>query len=85
MVVFLFCSATGGGRVGGVDGRVLGILERTGAVVTTPPEYYPVPDVVRTFSLAIHVRASQIAIKVGIVIAEICSIATVHTFECRIL
>ncbi|KAH7985625.1 hypothetical protein HPB52_025513 [Rhipicephalus sanguineus] len=32
-------------RVGGVDGRVLDILERTGAVVTTPPEYYPVPDV----------------------------------------
>ncbi|KAH7983160.1 hypothetical protein HPB52_009696 [Rhipicephalus sanguineus] len=38
-------NATGGGRVGGVDGRVLDILERTGAVVTTPPEYYPVPDV----------------------------------------
>ncbi|XP_037504906.1 uncharacterized protein LOC119380256 [Rhipicephalus sanguineus] len=38
-------NAMGGGRVGGVDGRVLDILERTGAVVTTPPEYYPVPDV----------------------------------------
>ncbi|XP_037512245.1 uncharacterized protein LOC119389019 [Rhipicephalus sanguineus] len=45
LLLLRFRSATGGGRVGGVDGRVLDILERTGAVVTTPPEYYPVPDV----------------------------------------
>ncbi|KAH7967937.1 hypothetical protein HPB52_004208 [Rhipicephalus sanguineus] len=40
-------NATSGGRVGGIDGRVLDVLQRTGAVVTTPPEYYPVPDVPR--------------------------------------
>ncbi|KAH7968287.1 hypothetical protein HPB52_007605 [Rhipicephalus sanguineus] len=45
-ITTLLNHTTGGGRVGVVDGRVLDILERAGAVVTAPPEYYPVPDVV---------------------------------------
>ncbi|KAL1476747.1 hypothetical protein MTO96_036269 [Rhipicephalus appendiculatus] len=37
-------SATGGGKVGGVHGRVLDILESTGTVVAAAPECYPIPD-----------------------------------------
>ncbi|XP_072141080.1 uncharacterized protein [Dermacentor andersoni] len=33
--------ATGGGKVGGVDGRVLDVLMRTGGVLVSPPEYFP--------------------------------------------
>ncbi|XP_075547473.1 uncharacterized protein LOC142581913 [Dermacentor variabilis] len=32
--------ATGGGKVGGVDGRVLDVLMRTGGVLVSPPEYF---------------------------------------------
>ncbi|XP_065286512.2 uncharacterized protein [Dermacentor albipictus] len=32
--------ATGGGKVGGVDGRVLDILGRTGGLLVSPPQYF---------------------------------------------
>ncbi|KAH6920630.1 hypothetical protein HPB50_028380 [Hyalomma asiaticum] len=37
-------TSTGGGKVGGVDGRVLDVLSRTGAVVTDAPQFFEQSD-----------------------------------------